>query len=117
MFLDSDEEIGGADGMEKFVHCQDFRDLNIGFALDEGMASKGDHFILFPGERSIWRKYYFLIDFTLLYSNIFNASSLKRLVGANKPTSVKVVSPLSCFVFHDVTSNIYHVNQSACFVQ
>lgn len=50
-----DEEIGGNDGMEKFVHCQDFRDLNVGFALDEGMASKGDHFILFPGERSIWQ--------------------------------------------------------------
>lgn len=54
--LFADEEIGGVDGMEKFVHCQEFRDLNVGFALDEGMASKEDHFILFPGERSIWRK-------------------------------------------------------------
>lgn len=71
----SDEEIGGNDGMEKFVHCEEFRDLNVGFALDEGMASKGDHFILFPGERSIWRKlmcffvwlstYLFTVPFTL----------------------------------------------------
>lgn len=50
-----DEEIGGRDGLAKFVHMQEFRDLNVGFALDEGMASTGDHFILFPGERSIWQ--------------------------------------------------------------
>lgn len=50
-----DEEIGGVDGLKQFVHTQEFRDLNVGFALDEGMASTEDHFILFPGERSIWQ--------------------------------------------------------------
>lgn len=44
--------------MEKFVHTQDFKALNIGFALDEGMACPTDEFIIFNGERSIWRKHY-----------------------------------------------------------
>ncbi|XP_072939277.1 aminoacylase-1-like [Epargyreus clarus] len=49
-----DEEIGGVDGMKKFVHTQDFKNLNVGFAMDEGMANPGEEFILFNGERSIW---------------------------------------------------------------
>lgn len=50
-----DEEIGGHDGMAKFVHTEDFKSLNVGFALDEGMANPGEEFILFYGERSIWQ--------------------------------------------------------------
>ncbi|XP_013142888.1 PREDICTED: aminoacylase-1-like [Papilio polytes] len=50
-----DEEIGGHDGMEKFVLTDEFRALNIGFALDEGMANPTDEFIIFNGERSIWQ--------------------------------------------------------------
>ncbi|CAH0702542.1 unnamed protein product [Spodoptera exigua] len=50
-----DEEIGGHDGMEKFVHTKDFKDLNVEFALDEGMASPNEDFVLFNGERSIWQ--------------------------------------------------------------
>lgn len=53
----SDEEIGGKDGMAKFVNTSDFHELNIGFALDEGMADPSERFPLFYGERSIWRKY------------------------------------------------------------
>ncbi|XP_046387208.1 aminoacylase-1-like [Ischnura elegans] len=49
-----DEEIGGADGMKKFVHTDDFKKLNIGFSLDEGMASPTEEFVLYNGERSIW---------------------------------------------------------------
>ncbi|CAB3362934.1 Hypothetical predicted protein [Cloeon dipterum] len=49
-----DEEIGGVDGMEKFVHTKDFENLRIGFSLDEGMASPNDEFLLYNGERSIW---------------------------------------------------------------
>ncbi|KDR16327.1 aminoacylase-1 [Zootermopsis nevadensis] len=52
-----DEEIGGKDGMAKFVSTPDFRDLNIGFALDEGMASPFEQFSLFYGERSIWHMF------------------------------------------------------------
>lgn len=53
----TDEEIGGHDGMEKFVLTEDFKKLNVGFALDEGMANPTEEFIIFNGERSIWRKY------------------------------------------------------------
>ncbi|KAJ2949818.1 hypothetical protein O0L34_g11133 [Tuta absoluta] len=49
-----DEEIGGVDGMRKFVHTPEFKALNVGFALDEGMASPNEEFIIFNGERSIW---------------------------------------------------------------
>ena len=33
----ADEEIGGADGMMKFIKDKEFKGMNIGFALDEGM--------------------------------------------------------------------------------
>jgi len=49
-----DEEIGGVEGMREFVKTKDFQDLNIGFALDEGMASPNDDYVLFYGERCIW---------------------------------------------------------------
>ncbi|XP_053612517.1 aminoacylase-1-like [Plodia interpunctella] len=50
-----DEEIGGLDGMKKFIHTSEFKALNIGFALDEGMANPDEEFIIFNGERSIWQ--------------------------------------------------------------
>lgn len=52
----TDEEIGGVEGMRKFVHTNEFRDLNVAFALDEGMASPNEEFALFYAERCIWRK-------------------------------------------------------------
>ncbi|KAG5898148.1 hypothetical protein JTB14_034004 [Gonioctena quinquepunctata] len=50
-----DEEIGGVEGMREFVKMNDFKDLNVGFALDEGMASENNEFALFYAERSIWQ--------------------------------------------------------------
>nr|CAD7453367.1 unnamed protein product [Timema tahoe] len=50
-----DEEIGGVDGMEPFVHTADFKSLGVGFALDEGIASPTEDYALFYGERSIWQ--------------------------------------------------------------
>ena len=32
-----DEEIGGGTGMNQFVKTDDFKAMNLGFALDEGM--------------------------------------------------------------------------------
>ncbi|XP_066992674.2 aminoacylase-1A [Anabrus simplex] len=49
-----DEEIGGKEGMKKFVHTSEFMELNVGFALDEGMANPTEEFLLFYGERCIW---------------------------------------------------------------
>ncbi|KAF5287546.1 hypothetical protein FQR65_LT12217 [Abscondita terminalis] len=50
-----DEELGGILGMKEFAATQEFRDLNVGFALDEGMASVDDVYKVFYGERTVWR--------------------------------------------------------------
>ncbi|KGL98235.1 Aminoacylase-1, partial [Charadrius vociferus] len=49
-----DEEMGGHKGMEMFVQRPEFRALNVGFALDEGLASPSDTFSVFYGEKSPW---------------------------------------------------------------
>lgn len=50
-----DEETGGELGMKKFVNSSEFASLNVGFALDEGLASNDDTFSVYYGERTIWR--------------------------------------------------------------
>ncbi|XP_059622565.1 aminoacylase-1-like [Phlebotomus argentipes] len=50
-----DEELGGYLGMREFVHTEDFRCLNVGFALDEGLTSETEAFILFYGDKSPWQ--------------------------------------------------------------
>lgn len=50
-----DEEIGGLNGMMPFVKTDDFKRLNIGFGLDEGLASADESFDLYYGERCIWQ--------------------------------------------------------------
>ncbi|KAI3693544.1 hypothetical protein L1987_76489 [Smallanthus sonchifolius] len=49
-----DEEIGGFDGMAKFVESNDFKELNVGFFLDEGQASTNDEYRVFYADRSPW---------------------------------------------------------------
>ncbi|XP_036386968.1 aminoacylase-1-like isoform X2 [Megalops cyprinoides] len=49
-----DEEVGGHKGMEMFVKHPEFQALNIGFALDEGLANPGESFTVFYGERCPW---------------------------------------------------------------
>lgn len=48
--------MGGGLGMKPFVKSADFQELNIGFSLDEGLASPTDEFAVFYAERSVWRK-------------------------------------------------------------
>ena len=43
--------------MGAFVKTPEFEKLNVGFALDEGIASETDEFRVFYVERSIWRQY------------------------------------------------------------
>ena len=50
-----EEEIGGKDGMQAFVATQDFKNLNIGFALDEGGASLDNKFMVSYGERTLFQ--------------------------------------------------------------
>uniref|UniRef100_A0AAQ4QT92 N-acyl-aliphatic-L-amino acid amidohydrolase n=1 Tax=Gasterosteus aculeatus aculeatus TaxID=481459 RepID=A0AAQ4QT92_GASAC len=49
-----DEEVGGHKGMETFVKHLEFQKLNIGFALDEGLANPGEAYTVFYGERNPW---------------------------------------------------------------
>ncbi|WKY05207.1 hypothetical protein Q1695_005881 [Nippostrongylus brasiliensis] len=49
-----DEEIGAVDGMQKFVTTSEFRDLNMGFMLDEGLASETSTYKVYYAERNPW---------------------------------------------------------------
>lgn len=44
--------------MGQFVKTEAFKNLNVGFALDEGMASATDEYLIYNGERTIWREYW-----------------------------------------------------------
>lgn len=50
-----DEEVGGYLGMAEFVTTDDFKALNVGFALDEGIASPTAQFNVYYAERTIWQ--------------------------------------------------------------
>ncbi|XP_072940486.1 aminoacylase-1-like [Epargyreus clarus] len=48
-----DEEIGGIDGMRKFAESDEFKNLNIGFGLDESIPSENNKYIIaFHGEKT-----------------------------------------------------------------
>ncbi|KHJ91819.1 N-acyl-L-amino-acid amidohydrolase, partial [Oesophagostomum dentatum] len=49
-----DEEIAGIDGMAKFCEMDEFRELNIGFVLDEGLASESSEYKVYYAERCPW---------------------------------------------------------------
>ena len=49
-----DEEIGGRDGMAKFVVSEEFSELNVGIVLDEGLSSTSTQYRVFYGERAPW---------------------------------------------------------------
>ncbi|KAL3853625.1 hypothetical protein ACJMK2_017156 [Sinanodonta woodiana] len=49
-----DEEIGGNLGMGLFVDHEEFKKLNVGFALDEGLANPTEAYTVFYGERRAW---------------------------------------------------------------
>lgn len=53
-----DEEVGSALGMAAFVRSDDFKSLNIGFALDEGRTSEDESFLVFYTQRTICRKWH-----------------------------------------------------------
>lgn len=57
----SDEEIGGTLGMAYFVKTNVFRSLNVGFTLDESLASVDDVVPVYYGERAILRQYLFIL--------------------------------------------------------
>ncbi|XP_022814277.1 aminoacylase-1-like isoform X2 [Spodoptera litura] len=50
-----DEETGGKNGMQAFVKTKQFKALNIGFALDEGLTSSDDTLIATYIDRRPWQ--------------------------------------------------------------
>jgi aminoacylase len=54
MFFIADEEVGGVLGMKAFLLSEEWKELNVGFALDEGLANPIDEFTVFFGERMPW---------------------------------------------------------------
>ncbi|OLY79022.1 Aminoacylase-1 [Smittium mucronatum] len=48
-----DEEIGGADGVKAFVETDDFKELNAGFDLDEGLPSADHRSTVLYAERTL----------------------------------------------------------------
>jgi len=49
-----DEEISGITGMQLFVETPEFKKLNLGLALDEGVASETDVYKIYYAERAKW---------------------------------------------------------------
>lgn len=49
-----DEEIGGVLGMQAFLRSEEWKEMNVGFALDEGLANPINEFTVFFGERMPW---------------------------------------------------------------
>lgn len=49
-----DEEVGGVRGMSMLLRHQLIKEMNPGLVLDEGLASPGDKYSVFYGERKVW---------------------------------------------------------------
>ncbi|XP_030463925.1 uncharacterized protein LOC115683531 [Syzygium oleosum] len=49
-----DEEIGGHVGAAKLAESDEFRDMNVGIVLDEGLASPTEYYRAFYGQRGRW---------------------------------------------------------------
>ena len=47
-------QVGGLDGMKIFVLTPEFKAMNVGFCLDEGIAGPEEVIPLFYGERNIF---------------------------------------------------------------
>ncbi|KAL4577987.1 hypothetical protein LXL04_014102 [Taraxacum kok-saghyz] len=82
-----DEEIGGFDGMAKFVESNDFKQLNVGFFLDEGQASVTDSYRVFYADRSPWNVVIKAVGIPGHGSRMYDNSAMENLM-----KSVEVVS-------------------------
>lgn len=96
-FYISDEETGGSMGMIPFVETQDFKSLNIGFALDEGYPSDDDVMFVSYQDKRPWRKLKNILSF-YWYSKSgvskLRPASLIRPVTTINPDSLKLVGSI-----------------------
>ncbi len=49
-----EEEVGGLEGRALFVKTPEFKKMNVGFGLDEGIAGPDEEIPLFYGERNVF---------------------------------------------------------------
>nr|XP_043607205.1 aminoacylase-1-like [Erigeron canadensis] len=75
-----DEEIGGFDGMAKFVESEEFKKMNVGFFLDEGQASTNDQYRVFYADRSPWNLVIKAIGMPGHGSRMFDNSAMENLM-------------------------------------
>jgi aminoacylase len=106
-----DEEIGGKDGMEKFVKTEAFAALNVGFALDEGLANPGEECMTYYGERSAWWVVAEATGPTGHGSQLFQDTAVDRLLNFLQPyhqwrkeESLKLHGEGSTLALGDVTT-------------
>jgi aminoacylase len=75
-----DEEIGGGDGMKKFIEQDDFKKLNVAMALDEGLASPNEVYTVFYGERAAWWVQIYATGNTGHGSRFIESSAVEKLM-------------------------------------
>lgn len=75
-----DEETGAVDGMAKFVESVEFRELNLGFVMDEGQASTNDEFRVFYADRSPWNLKIKAVGSPGHGSRMFDNSAMENLM-------------------------------------
>lgn len=56
-----DEEIGGGTGFGPFIETKEFKDLNVGFAFDEGQVSPTEEIGIYYTERLVWCMRFFKV--------------------------------------------------------
>ncbi|XP_019175505.1 PREDICTED: aminoacylase-1-like isoform X1 [Ipomoea nil] len=96
-----DEEIGGFDGMAKFVESQEFKDLNVGFVLDEGQASPTDEFRVFYADRVPWHMTIKAVGMPGHGSRLYDNSGMENLM-----KSVEIISKFRDAQFDKVKAGL-----------
>ncbi|KAL2632640.1 hypothetical protein R1flu_004119 [Riccia fluitans] len=74
-----EEEVGGVDGAKKFYGSSDFKELNVGMVLDEGLASEDGNYRVFYAERTVWWFYITAQGHPGHGSRLFDGMALENL--------------------------------------
>ncbi|XP_034488739.1 aminoacylase-1A-like [Drosophila innubila] len=105
-----DEEVGGYLGMREFVHTDHFKNMNLGFSMDEGSSSLDDGYYVYYAERTAWHLR-FKISGTAGHGSILlpNTAGEKFNFIVNKmmefrSSQVKMLARDSSLFFGDVTT-------------
>lgn len=75
-----EEEVGGFDGMGKFVESKEFGELNLGFVMDEGQASPNDEFRVFYADRTPWHTVIKAVGMPGHGSKLYDNSAMENLM-------------------------------------